>query len=648
LLKGFFKRYGWRYIPGLIIMFVSSYIHSKGPLALGATIDIMRAPDPHWMDVWRMAVIIMLIASGSFVTRFIWRLFIVGNARVMENYMREALFKKLQSMPRHFFSMRQTGDLMAYAVNDISAVRATFGPVLALGANGIITGSLAIFNMLSTAGVMMTALAFLPVPITMAILAVLGKRVRQGFGRVQGLFSRVSGQLNETISGAKTIKSFAREDSREADFEKVSGEMKQAGVDLANTSSWMRPIVSMAFGLSYAIALIIGGRMVISGDLSVGGVVTFFGCLALIQTPVAHLAGVVNILQRGLASLKRLNAIFDEPSIPEFEFLDYDKVIHGAIEVRNLSFTYPETLAPTAENANLAGNSATKTDIATATPTPTTDAVFAATTSAAKTKTAVKTITDAGAPVVENAASANTSNSVTGAAAVTDISFSVPLGGRLGVTGSTGSGKTTLVNLLVKLYNPPPNAIFIDGVDILTIPAKAIREAIGFVPQDGFLFSDTVENNIRFFANAAHEDVVRAAEIAQVDGDINSFRDGYDTQIGERGTRISGGQKQRLALARALARKPCILILDDTLSAVDALTEKDILEGLMCERSDDSPTLIIIAHRLSALTFCDRIIYLDGGRIVEQGSHSELMELNGLYAEAFREQQRGGDRHVEG
>ena len=570
MLNVFFKRYGWRYIPGMTIMFLSSWIFSQGPIALGRAIDVVGGPAPQWVDVRQAVLIILAIAAGTFVTRFAWRMIVIGNARLMENYLRDMLIVKFQSLPASFFANTQTGDLMAYAVNDVGAVRMTFGAVIGIGVNGVVVSVLSVYNMIKTVDARIALLSLIPIPFAVVTVVILSKKVQLRFRRVQELFARVSGQVNETINGVRIIKSFAREDMRQASFSKVSTEMKDAGIALSRTSSWMSPLVTFMFGVSYTIALIIGGRMVLAGNLSVGGLVTFTGCLIMVQNPITQLVRVVNLLQRGLASLKRLRTIYDEPSVPAFEMSEYISDIAGEIEVKDLSFTYPGASEP----------------------------------------------------------------------ALRGISFKIPKGTSLGVAGGTGGGKTTVATLLLKHYAPPPGTMFLDGTDVLDIPAKAIREISGYVPQDGFLFSDTIKNNIDFYSGASWDEIVRAAKIAQIDGDVTAFRNGYETEIGERGTRLSGGQKQRLALARALVRNPTILILDDTLSAVDNVTEKLILEELSKEIA--ARTSIIIGHRLSALAACDNIIYIDNGIIAEQGTHEELLALDGLYAAVFREQQKGG------
>ncbi len=574
MLKGFLKKHGWRYIPGFVFLLISSYITTLAPVALGSAIDLMDMDvaliDQHL--VYRQAIYIILIALGVFITRYIWRYFIIGNSRFLENYLREQLFIKLENLPMSYLSKQRSGDLMAYAVNDVGAVRMTFGQVISMSISGLSTAVMAIYSMITQVDLQLTLLALLPVPIAVFIIVKLGGVVRRKFRHVQSLFSELSGEVNETIMGVQVIKSFAKEEERLGEFSDISKTMYDANVDLADTSSMIWPSISVVFGLCYAIGLIVGGHMVLSGNLTLGTLVIFNGSLLLVQQPVMSLGRIMNMLQRGLASYKRLQMILEEPGIPEKEMEDAKDPIGGEIRIENLTFRYPGT----------------KNDV------------------------------------------------------LSGISLHLSQGSTLGIVGPTGSGKTTLMHLLLKMYDVPEQSIYIGGKDITAIPAKALREQAGFVPQDGFLFSASIRDNIQFYyPNATDEDIMQAAKLASVHGDIASFPNGYDTQVGERGTHLSGGQKQRIALARALIRNPDLLILDDTLSAVDNHTEQLILEQLADYYN--GKTTVIVSHRLSAVQHAQEIVFMKDGQIVERGTHEQLMEQNGLYAHMYRQQEEGGD-----
>lgn len=574
MLKGFLKKHGWRYIPGFVFLLISSYITTLAPVALGSAIDLMDMDvaliDQHL--VYRQAIYIILIALGVFITRYIWRYFIIGNSRFLENYLREQLFIKLENLPMSYLSKQRSGDLMAYAVNDVGAVRMTFGQVISMSISGLSTAVMAIYSMITQVDLQLTLLALLPVPIAVFIIVKLGGVVRRKFRHVQSLFSELSGEVNETIMGVQVIKSFAKEEERLGEFSDISKTMYDANVDLADTSSMIWPSISVVFGLCYAIGLIVGGHMVLSGNLTLGTLVIFNGSLLLVQQPVMSLGRIMNMLQRGLASYKRLQMILEEPGIPEKEMEDAKDPIGGEIRIENLTFRYPGM----------------KNDV------------------------------------------------------LSGISLHLSQGSTLGIVGPTGSGKTTLMHLLLKMYDVPEQSIYIGGKDITAIPAKALREQAGFVPQDGFLFSASIRDNIQFYyPNATDEDIMQAAKLASVHGDIASFPNGYDTQVGERGTHLSGGQKQRIALARALIRNPDLLILDDTLSAVDNHTEQLILEQLADYYN--GKTTVIVSHRLSAVQHAQEIVFMKDGQIVERGTHEQLMEQNGLYAHMYRQQEEGGD-----
>ncbi len=572
MVAKFLKKYGWMYLPGVLFLALNSRIATWAPAALGDAIDLLKLKNPAAALVYQAALRIVLIALGVFVTRFIWRMFIIMNARRMEVFLREELFVKLQSLPPKFFARQRSGDMMAYAINDVGAVRQTFGPALAQGINGIITGSISIIEMIRTTDLRMTLLALAPVPLAMAAILILGGKIRTRSRRVQGLFAGLSGFVTETIMGVRVVKTFAREDEWQQSFDGRSDELRDANVALTDTSSLLNPVTLITFGVSYAVSLILGGSMVRAGTLALGELVAFQGYLLLIQHPVVALSRIVNMVQRGLASYKRLSAVYDEPSIPAFEESDHPPV-GCAIEARHLTFTYPGMDAP----------------------------------------------------------------------ALRDVSFTLPEGGILGIAGETGCGKTTLAALLMKFYDTPAGELFLGGEDITTVPARTIREMTGYVPQDGFLFSATVEDNINFYTpGCTHEDVLRAAEAANIRREIEAFPEGFETQVGERGTHLSGGQKQRISLARALVRDPKLLILDDTLSAVDNITEHTIISNLTGELS--GRTAIIISHRLSALRAADLILYMDDGAVAEMGTHEELLALGGRYAETWAMQQKESEK----
>lgn len=566
-LEPFLKKYGWRYLPGILFLFLSSWIQTRSPLALGEAVDLLSHENPIWEKVLHQAWLILLIAVGVFITRFIWRYFIIGNARNCELTLREELFKKYQSLPLSFFYKNKSGDLMAYAINDINAIRMTFGPAISMTLTGIGTCLFSLFSMGKTVPGMLLLYVIIPLPFAMSAVLFIGKIIRQRFGKVQRLFASISGYIQESIAGMRTLKAFAREEDQIKAFEPENNAMRDANISLTYASSLMNPFIQIIFGASFMISIGLGGGMVASGQITLGDFVAFSSYLTMMMFPVISIGRISNIMQRGFASVKRFNDIFRIPSIPTFELGEAKEPVQGDIIVKNLSFSYGESL-----------------------------------------------------PIVLN-----------------DISFALPQGKVLGIVGPTGSGKSTIISLLTKEFPSPENTIWFGNQEIHTIPARALREEMGVVPQDSFLFSTSIKENILFYQpGAGNQEMLQAAHIAGLDRDLAQFSQGWDTIVGERGSHLSGGQQQRVSIARALIRKPRYLFLDDCLSAVDTKTENAILTNL--KENLQSTTAIIVTHRLSAVLDADEILYLDEGRITERGSHAELMALGGAYADLFRQQ----------
>lgn len=573
MYKDFFKQHGWRYIPGALFVIMSSYIATLSPIALGRVIDALGERPINTHDVVFYAVAIVLIAVAVFATRFIWRYLIIGNSRYLEIFLRRRLFLHLQDMSADFFNHHKTGDLIAYAINDIGAIRMTFGQAFSMVIGGATTAVSAISNMAANINGPLTAYALVPIPIIVVVIWKMGGMVRKRFRRVQEAFAEVSDRVNENINGIRVIKAYAQEDAEAERFEVLNQNMYNASRRMVFISSLMNPMIQLLFGISFMIALLVGSNLVRQGSISLGDFVAFNSYLTMIIMPIVSIGRIINIFQRGMASIKRLDGIMSAKK----EICDgYDEnapEIQGALSIKGLTFTYPGANEP----------------------------------------------------------------------ALRDINIELEPGQTLGVIGKTGCGKTTLASLLLKMYNVPDGKIFFDGHDINSYPLKTLRGGIGYVPQDNFLFSSTIDENIRFFSDEyTREQVEDASRTAMIYDNIIEFADGFDTLLGERGVNLSGGQKQRISIARALIRHPKLLILDDALSAVDTKTEESIIKNL--DEYMKGSTGIIIAHRISAIQHADKIIVLSGGRIAESGTHEELMALKGHYYDIYEEQLEKKDK----
>ena len=453
VLGRFFKLHGWRYLPGLVFLVANALLAVLPARILGEVIDVLGTPNFDVLDVYKGIVAMVVVAVLIFITRYIWRYFIMGNSRRMETFLRRELFTHFQSMSMHFYNHSKTGDLIAYAINDISAIRQTFGPGLSLSVNGIVMSLISIASMGGDINLQLTIYALLPVPVLLVLIVVLGRQVRQRFRRVQEAFAAVSDRVQENISGIRVIKAYAQEDAEVDRFERLNQNMLDTNVRMVKASATMSPMVDLVFGLSFTIALVYGSALVRSGAITLGDFVAFNGYLTLIVQPIRSIARVINILSRGMASLKRYNQIMAVPPMVVESVEDrHPQPLLGELEVRDLSFRYP--YAPSLSLQN--------------------------------------------------------------------ISFHLEPGKTLGILGHTGSGKTTLCNLLLKLYNPPEGAIFMDGVDIT--PQQVYEGLEHEIPKTSLPSGEQVQSILEQIAADGYEKVFAVCISSGLSGTFNMVR----------------------------------------------------------------------------------------------------------------------------
>ncbi len=558
-----------RYLIGVFLLLVIAVLRLITPWVIGVLVDLIVAKKLTAQDMLKVATLILSVEAVIFGCRFLWRKLISGSARYIEAALREKLFVQFERLDANFFINHKTGDLMARATNDLTAIRRALSM-------GVVMVTDAIVISLATIGVMavvisprLTLFALIPLPIMAIIITLVGPIVQRRFKRVNEAFSSLSERARETFSGIRIVKTFVREEAFVDQFNIDNQNMLNRNLQLVRVFGLFFPLIQFVASTTLAIAVYFGGNSVLASQISLGEFVSFITYLGMLIWPFMAIGWVVNLLQHGLASLKRINQILDaEPTVSDGATNQDIKRLHGDIEFKNLSFCYPSNIIPTLKHLN----------------------------------------------------------------------FSIKRGQKLALLGPTGSGKTTLANLLLRLYNAPQGTIFIDGQDICTIPLSTLRKNIGYVPQNNFLFSQTIRQNIALTDETTKDKkIARYAKIASIGYEIDDLPAGYDTILGERGVNLSGGQKQRVSIARALIKNPEIVILDDALSAVDTKTEESILNQLKEELKDK--TSIIISHRISTVSDADVIVVLNAGHIIQIGDHASLMAEKGYYRDLFLKQQ---------
>lgn len=563
----YFRPYRHYLIGGVLAIIATAAVGLMGPLVIGRALDGLRGEVTREM-LFGYGALLLGIALVQGIFNFAQRMILVTMSRHIEFDLSNDFFRHLERLHPSFYQEHRTGDLMARATNDLSAVRMVCGPAIMYGSNTIFIAAGALVFMLGI-HVGLTLMALCTLPFVAVATKFFGKKIHGLFMNVQQYFSMLSTKVQENLAGARVVRAYNREAAEERAFDETNLEFVARNRDLIRWQSAFHPSLMGLVGIGFALVLGYGGHLMLAGEISIGQFVTFHLFLGKLVWPMIAIGWVINLAQRAAASMTRIQEIFDvEPAIRDEPPLVELPEVRGAIAFERLTFSYP----------------------------------------------------GAGRPALE------------------DLRFEVPAGSTVAVVGRTGAGKSTLLSLIPRLFNPPQETLRIDDVDVRRLPLAQLRGAIAMVPQETFLFSATVGENIAFGRPEASEAEVReAALLAGLGDDLEGFPKGLETMVGERGITLSGGQKQRVALARALLRRPQILLLDDCLSAVDTHTEEKILRNL--RTVFPGRTVFLVSHRISTVQMADQIVVLDHGRVSEMGTHTQLLTHDGIYADLNRRQQ---------
>ena len=562
------RPYLWKYRRGLsiglIALVLKDFVAALQPLVIGRGVDSLTKSFAFENVLWFAGMLVVLSAVKGFF-QYWMRVVIIGISRDVEYDLRNDLFGHLVTLSQDFYGRYRTGDIMARATNDLNAVRMMLGPGLMYWTETMLTFVFAVAVM-AWVDWRLTLIALAPAPVVSLAVILFGRLIHDRFEEIQKRFSDISSRVQENIAGVRVIRAYGQEQAELQHFEKLNRDYIAQNINLARASGMFMPLLQALIGIAFLIVLWAGGTRLLAGEISLGHFVMFNTYMGMLVWPMIALGWVVNLMQKGNASLTRISEMMEErPSIatpPSPQPLVNPR---GEIEFRNVSLKFGDSCA------------------------------------------------------------------------LSGIDLHIPAGHTIAIVGHTGSGKSTLMQLIPRLLDPTSGVVMFDGVDVRQYSPRALRECVGFVPQETFLFSATLAENIAFgVKEATPEQIQQAAEMAGLGPDISSFPNGFETVVGERGLTLSGGQKQRTAIARALLRNPRVLILDDALSSVDTLTEERILSAL--QEVMRGRTTILISHRVSTVRNADRIVVLEDGAVVEEGNHAQLMKRGGYYADLYQKQ----------
>jgi ATP-binding cassette subfamily B protein len=568
----YLNKYRVTLVLGAITVLFNNGLWVLSPQVIRRAVDEMNHHGITQQKILIYASLLVALALGKGIFQFLTRWLVIGVSREIEYDLRNDMFRHLESLSYSYYQKNRTGDIMARATNDLNAVRMLLGPAIMYTANTLVFTAVALVFMWQISP-KLTLYAFAPLPVASVIVQYIGRKIHERFEKIQAQFSDISARAQENFSGARVVRAYAQEEAEISLFEKTNQEYVTRSLPLARLTGMLWPTLEMLLGFALVLVLWLGGREVLLHRMSLGDFVAFNTYIVMLTWPIIALGWVINLFQRGTASMGRIDEIFKAvPEITDAEVAPDLKdvtTLRGEIEFRHLDFNYN------------------------------------------------------GAPNLKPV--------------LKDVNLKIPSGSSLAIVGPTGSGKTTLVSLLPRIYDAAHGSLLIDGRPIREYPLETLRQNIGFVPQETFLFSDSVRENIALGVEIANDEQVRAAaEAANIATDIEGFPESYATLVGERGITLSGGQKQRTAIARAIIRNPRILVLDDALSSVDTYTEEKILEHL--RQVMQGRTTIFISHRVSTIRNADRIAVLHEGRVVELGTHDELLSRNGYYTDLYNKQ----------